>query len=217
MGYFEDAGAPYVGTGSLQNPIPSSTRDFYVAGGGVATGGGGGGYIAPYIAAAARPQTTAFAYARGALLPAAGTYGTSYLSNEFSMIATSTAEAVATASETVPAFATPTVEEHGFRVDTTNRRIYILGVPRGAICGVIANAVWAANATGDRQVAYYYSGGGNWADTKLATSAALATYCNLFFPIIINTADTYIEMRVLQSSGGNLNLVGAYLAVVRLR
>lgn len=152
----------------------------------------------------------------GGLLPMAGTYGTSMLPHQFSMISTGTTEAIATASETVPAFASPTIEEHGFMVDATNRRIYITGIPRGAVCAIAAGCGWAASDAGVRYLSGVFSGGTSWTDITLPAGGVIWRN-QIFYPFVVNTADTYVEIRVYQNSGGNLNLGSTYFSVMRLR
>lgn len=109
--------------------------------------------------------------------------------------------------------------QQGFRIDTTNGRIYVTGVPRQTVLLSVLWAYWADNATGQRGLAWLSDDTSARYNIRSAFTPVLASQMGNEITHVrrVATAETYYYLRVFQNSGAPLNLVSALLTVTRLR
>jgi hypothetical protein len=115
---------------------------------------------------------------------------------------------------------TDATRSKGLRIDVTNGRIYVEGIPRETEVQIVAWAAFATNTTGLRGVKWVSDDGSQLISVQSASEvsgAAGAAMVQLSHLRKVNSAHSYYYMQVYQNSGGNLALDSAYFAMARVR
>lgn len=129
----------------------------------------------------------------------------------------STTQSIGNASTTVVDLTSEEIDTDSFHSNSTNpSRITIPNGLSGDYL-ITAMAVFAANATGNRQLVLYLNGAGAGNLDGVTNAAITGITTRLSFAGLFTLTSTdYVEVAVLQNSGGSLNITNASLQIVRV-